>query len=75
MAQQQRLELRRCEPLHMDDVGAKGGQPREPERVLERLHRQPQARALEDPGRERVEELAPPVPGGLGNGHRSETAR
>ena len=42
------------------------GEPREPERVLERLQRQPQPRASEKARGERVEELAPPVAGRLG---------
>ena len=40
MAKQPGVDFRCREPLHMDDVGADGGQPRETERVLERLHRQ-----------------------------------
>ena len=56
----------------MCDVGIEERQPREAERVLQRLHRQPQARAAEEPRGERVEELAPPVPDGSGRGAEAE---
>ena len=62
------IELGRREPLHVDDVGRNAGEPHETERVLERLQRQPQSRALEEPRRQRVEELSAPVPVGLGDG-------
>jgi hypothetical protein len=41
MPEQPGLQLRRREPLHVDDVGADGGQPRETDGMLQRLHRQP----------------------------------
>ena len=59
--EQQHVGLRRRQPLHVDDVGRRRGEPREPERVLERLQRQAQPRAPEEARRERVEELAAPV--------------
>ena len=43
VAEQPGFELRRGEPLQVDDVGTERCQPGEAERVLERFHRQPQA--------------------------------
>jgi hypothetical protein len=40
------------------DIGGHPGEPRQAERVLEHLQRQPQLRAPEEPRRERIEELA-----------------
>jgi hypothetical protein len=48
LTEQPGLELRRREPLHVHDVGTSRGQTSETERVLERLDREPQARALEE---------------------------
>jgi hypothetical protein len=59
--QQSCVELGRRDPLHVQDVGRDSREPREAERMLEHLQRQPQARAAEEPRRERVEELAPAV--------------
>ena len=62
------------EPLQVDDVGRRRRQPGQPERMLQRLQREPQARAPEEPRRERVEELAPPIAVRRRRRRRSETA-
>ena len=56
-----RVELRRGQPLHVEDVRVEPVERAQAERMLRRLERQPQARASEDPRRKRIEELAPPV--------------
>ena len=48
VAEEPAVELRR-QPLHVDDVGGHARESRQSERVLERLCRQPQPRATEDP--------------------------
>ena len=56
-AEEKRVELGRGEPLHVEHVRVHAPQSREPERVLGGLERQAQARATEEPRRERIEEL------------------
>ena len=47
--QQPGVELRRRDPLEVEDVRADSGEPHQAERVLEHLQRQPQPRAAEEP--------------------------
>ena len=49
VAQQPRVELGHGQPLHVDDVRRRGGEPRQAERMLEHLQRHAQARAAEEP--------------------------
>ncbi len=56
--EQAHVELRRGEPLQVEYVGLAAAQRREAEGMLCRLERQPQRRALEDPGGQGIEELA-----------------
>src|SRR5581483_4873370 len=60
-AEEPPVEGRGGEPLDVEDVAALREQPRGPERVLEQLEGDAQARAPEEPRRDRVEELAPAV--------------
>ena len=61
VTQQPRVRLREAEPLQVDDVGARRGQPHQPDGVLGDLQRQTQPRAAEEPRGERIEELSPLV--------------
>lgn len=55
------VELGRGEPLHVQDIRVEPVKPGEPERMLRRLERNPQARAVEDARCEWIEQLPPPV--------------
>ena len=55
--EQANVDLGRRQPLHMDDVRRRRPQAHQPDRMLDRLQRQPQPRVAET-RRERVEELA-----------------
>ena len=57
-AEEERVELRRGQPLDVEDVGVEAAERGEPERMLGDLERQAQPRAAEDARRERIEELA-----------------
>jgi hypothetical protein len=49
VAQQADVELRRREPLQVDDVGTRSREAGQSHRMLERLQRQPQPRAPKQP--------------------------
>ena len=74
MPEEEGVQLGRGEPLHVDDVGRGRRESREAERMLDRLQRQPQAGAREQPRRERVEELPAAVPVRGRRRRRSENA-
>ncbi len=63
-AQQEPVELRRGEPLEVQDVGFASEQPAHRERVLDRLHGEPEVRPA-DPARAGVERLVELIPGGI----------
>ena len=74
-AQEEAVELRGREPLHVDDVCAHHAEPGEPEGVLDCLDGDPQPRPSEEPRGERVEELPPPVAVRRGHGPEAEARR
>ena len=55
------VDLRQREPLHVQHVGAAARERADDAEVLDRLQRQPRARALEEARRERIEALDAPV--------------
>ena len=74
-AERARVDLGSREPLEVEDVRRPAREAREAERVLDRLQRQPQARAPEQPRAERVEEVVAPVAVGLGRLAEAEARR
>ncbi len=72
-AQEARVELRRRQPLQVQDVGPPAIEPREPRQVLPGLQGEPQRRAAEQTRGEGVEELLATV--ALGRGHVAESER
>ncbi len=56
--EEERVELRRRQPLHVEHVGLDAAQRGQPERMLRDLDRKAQRRAAEHAGREGIEELA-----------------
>ena len=69
-AEQTVVELRRREPLEVQDVCAHPAEARQADQVLRRLDGEADARAVEDPGADRVEQLPSRVP--LRRGSRTE---
>ena len=69
------VQLRRGEPLEMDDVGLAPPEAGEPDRVLQQLHGDAQPRSPEDPGADRVEELGAPIAVRLGRIAEAERRR
>ena len=66
LAKQPVVELRRCEPLDMGDVGAAPAQAGKPERMLDELDRNAEAGAAKESRAHGIEELAAPVAVRLG---------
>ena len=75
LAKQPVVELRRGEPLDVGDVGAAPAEAGKPERMLDELDRDAEARAAKESGADRIEELAAPVAVRLAVPRRSGTAR
>jgi len=66
LAKQPVVQLRRCEPLDVGDVGAASAQAGKPERMLDELDRNAEARAAKESGADGIEELVAPVAVRLG---------
>ena len=71
-AEEPAVGLRGAEPLHMHDVRLQRGEPSHPERMLERLHREPQRETSPCATRAGRTTPAPRIPSGGATGAEPE---
>ena len=74
-AEEERVELGRRQPLHVEHVRLDAAERGEPERMLRDLQRQAQRRTAEDARRDGVEDLPPRVSLRLGHVAKAEARR
>jgi Endonuclease/Exonuclease/phosphatase family len=74
-SEEEGIELRRRQPLDVEDVRAETAERGEPERVLGDLERQAQRRSAEDTRRERIEELSARISVRLRHGAEAKAGR